>query len=240
MKRQISISGGCFWNPYLKDNVDKDIKLISKLDVDGFEFLLGDALDLLTFKFKKSSIKTLKNYEFNTVHIPFFLDKEELILANDKRSRRIMKKIYEIYNQANAVNINMHPQQIKSFKIFDTKNYNYSIENMEMHYGFDISYYKKFLKKGFKLVLDTTHASEANEINKLTRAFKKKIIYIHLSANYFNHLHIPLHALKEEYLKPLNMIKKSKFPIVLESQIGAKGIEEYKKEIDFVRKWLNF
>ena len=239
MKRLICISNGSFWNPYLKEDVDKNIKISSKLDVDGFEFLLGDVMDLLTFKFKKNSVKILKSFEFNTVHAPFHLDGEHFFLSNNKRSRRIMKKLYEIYDQINAVNLNIHPQQIKSLKILDTKNYQHSIENMEMHQELKIKDYNKFLKKGFKLVLDTTHASEAGELDKLFKTFRKKIVYTHLSANYFNHLHLPLHALKEEYLEPLNIIKKEDFPIVLENQTGARSLDEYKKEINFLRKWLN-
>ena len=152
-----------------------------------------------------------------------------------------MKKVYDIYDKINAVNINIHPQQIKNFKIFDTKNYQHSIENMEMHHEFDVKYYAQILKKNpsFKLVLDTTHASEGGELNKLFKAFKQRIVYTHLSANYFNHLHLPLHTLNREYLKPFGIIKKAKFPIVLENQIGAKDVKEYKKEIEFVRKWLN-
>ncbi|MBW2981290.1 hypothetical protein KY343_00275 [Candidatus Woesearchaeota archaeon] len=239
MKRLICISKGCFWNPHEREDVNRYIRQASKLDIDGIEFLIGDALDLLTFRLKKSSIKILKNLKFNTIHAPFHLDKEILFFSNNKRSKRILKKLHEIYDKMNAVNINIHPQQIEDFRVFDMKNYNYSIENMEMHHEFKIKDYKKFLKKGFKLVLDTTHASEANELNKLLKIFKKKIVYTHLSANYFNHLHIPLHVLKEEYLKPLNIIKKGNFPIVLESQIGTEDIREYKKEVEFVRKWLN-
>lgn len=241
MRRLVCISKGCFWNRYLKGNVNNNVKLISKLDVDGFEFLLGDAIDLLTFKFKKSSIKILKNLKFNTVHAPFHLDGEHFFLSNNKISKRIMNKLYEIYDQINAVNLNVHPQQIKSFKIFDTKNYQHSIESMEFKDKFSIQYYNKILQKNpsFKFVLDTTHALESQELAKLFKAFKKKIIYAHLSANYFHHLHLPLHILKEEYLKPLNIIKKSKFPIVLENMIGTKDIKEYKQEVNFVRKWLN-
>lgn len=240
MRRLICISNGCFWSPYHKEDTNKNVKLLSKLDADGFEFLLGDVMDLLTFKFKKSSIKILNKYNFNTIHMPFHIDGEKFLLGNDKRSKRIIKKIYGIYDQINAVNINIHPQQIKSFKIFDTKNYNHSIENMEVHHEFGIDYYKRILRKNpsFKFVLDTTHASEAKELDKLFKTFKKNIVYTHLSANYFNHLHIPLHALNKEYLKSFSTIKKGNFPIVLENQIGEKNIEEYRKEINFVRKWL--
>jgi hypothetical protein len=239
MKRLISISKGCFWNPHLKEDVDKDVRLISKLNVDGMEFLLGDVMDLLTFKFKKKSVKILKKLKFNTIHAPFYLNGEPLTLSSNKRSKRIMKKLYEIYDQINAVNINIHPQQIESFGIFNRKKYNHSIENMEVHHDFNIKYYRKFLKKGFKFVLDTTHASEAGELDKLFNAFNKEIVYVHLSANYFNHLHLPLHALNKKYLKPFKIIKKGKFPIVLESQIGTGSTKEYKKEVNFVRKWLN-
>ncbi|MBW2966567.1 hypothetical protein KY342_05675 [Candidatus Woesearchaeota archaeon] len=241
MRRLICISTGCLFNPYLKEDINKEVRLLSKLKIDGVEFLIGDAIELLPFKLKKDTIKILKNFEFNTIHVPFILDGEKLFLSNNKRSKRIMNKIYEIYDNINAVNINLHPHQIKSFKIFDIKNYQYSIENMEMHHEFGIKYYRNILKKNpsFKFILDTTHASEGGELNNLFKAFKKKIIYTHLSANYFNHLHIPLHALNKEYLKPFEIIKKGKFPIVLENQIGTRDITEYKKEIEFVRRWLN-
>jgi len=232
------MSTGCLWNPYLEENKNKEIKLLSKLDIDGVEFLIGDAVELLPFKIKKETVKILRNFEFNTIHMPFHIDGEKFLLGNDKRSKRIMKKIYDIYDKINAVNINIHPQQIKSFKIFDMKNYNYSIENMEMHHAFQAGYYKKFLKKGFKFVLDTTHASEAEELSRLFKTFRKNIVYAHLSANYFNHLHLPLHALNKDYLKPLGIIKKGKFPVVLENQTGTRSLDEYKKEVSFVRKWL--
>jgi len=241
MKRIISISTGCMFNPYLKEDLNKDIKLLSKLDIDGLEFLIADAINLLSFRLKKETIRILRRYKFNTIHAPFHLAEESLEFSNNKRSQRIMAKIYEIYDQINAVDINIHPHQIKSYKIFDTKNYQHSIENMEMHHELDIRYYSKILKKNpsFKLVLDTTHASEGGELNQLFKAFKQKIIYSHLSANYFNHLHLPFHALNKEYLKPFEIIKKGNFPIVLENQIGSKDVKEYKKEIEFVRKWLN-
>ena len=56
MKRLVCISNGCFWNPHQRKDLNKHIKLIAKLDIDGFEFLLADALDLLTFKFKKTKL----------------------------------------------------------------------------------------------------------------------------------------------------------------------------------------
>jgi hypothetical protein len=239
MRRLVCISTGVHFNPYSGVDANNELKMCSELDVDGVELLIGEARELLKFRLNKKYAKSLRDLKFNTIHVPFVLNGKNLFFSDNNISKQILKRLYFLYDKLNAANINIHPQQIKCFKILDMKNYQHSIENMEMHYGFKIRQYRKFLDKGFKFVLDTSHASEAGELDKLFKAFKKDIIYTHLSANYFNHLHVPLHALKEEYLKPLQIIKKGKFPIVLESQIGAKDIKEYEKEVNFARKWLS-
>ena len=244
MRRHVCSSTGCMYAPIpgrkyiLRDKINKVIKLWSKLDIDGVEILFGDARKLIKSKFNKSSIKILKDLPFNTLHFPFKVDEEKLLVKNDAFTKKVLKKIYEICDKINVQSINIHQQQIKNFKVLN-KYYNYTIENMEMHHGFNVKYYKDIMKKhNFKFVLDTTHAGESGEIDKLYKAFKKDISYTHLSANYFNHLHIPFHAMNKEYLKPFSVVKKKKFPIILESQIGVKDINEYKQEVDFVRKWL--
>jgi len=246
MKRILSISTGCFYSINKGYNrvmeMDGVIKLCSKMDVDGVEILFGNVAELIKYKFKKETLDILRSMKFNTIHAPFYHQKkEDMIFSNKPIARKALAKIYHAYDMINAKNINFHPQQVKNFKIFDTINYQHSIENMEKHHNFDINYYNKIFKNNhsFKFVLDTTHSSEAGELNKLFKVFNKKIIYCHLSANYFNHLHLPLHVLNKEYLKQFNIIKKSRFPIVLENQTGTKTIGEYKKEVDFVRKWLN-
>lgn len=241
MKRIVSISNGCFYNPYCKDDINRAIKIVSKLDIDGFEFFLGDADDLLKFRFSKSSLKILKNFKFNTIHAPFADRGKRLFFSKRKRSKHILKRIYSIYDKINAKNINMHPFQIKNCSVFDTINYSHSIENMEKIHDFSIDYYKAALLNlpDFKFVLDVSHAGESGEINKLIRAFKKDIIYFHLSANYYSRLHLPLHALRKEYLNKLDIIKSYNFPFVIESQIESCRLDEYKKEVQFVRKWLN-
>ena len=129
MKRKICISTGCAHNPYVTDDINKQIKLFSKLDIDGMEILLGDAERLLRSKLNKESIKILKNFEFNTFHVPFYFCENHLYFHDNKLTKRIFNKIYPICDKINAKNINIHPQQINNFKILD-KNYNYSIENM--------------------------------------------------------------------------------------------------------------
>lgn len=245
MKRKICISTGCF---YTKDKsynrvmeMDKVIKTASNLDVDGIEVLFGSAAELIKYKFNKRTIDILKKMKFNTIHAPFYTTKKEsLIFSNKPIVRKVLAKIYNLYDLIGAKNINFHPHQIKNFRIFNTTDYQHSIENMEKYHRFDESYYAKIFNENpsFKFVFDTTHASESGELNRLFARFNKKIIYSHLSSNYFNHLHIPLHALNKEYLKPLNIIKKGKFPLILESQIGTKTISEYKKEVDFLKNWL--
>lgn len=242
MRRKICISKGAFWNPYLNEDVNKFVtKIVPKLDIDGVEFLLGEETEFHRFKFTKASLNILKDYDFNTIHVPFRGKRLPLIFCKNKRTKKMLNSIHNMYDMINAKSINIHPQQIQNFNVFDTENYNYTIENMEIHHQFSLNDYANMLKDNpkFGFVLDTTHATEANELNQLVKRFRKDISYAHLSATYFNHLHLPLHALRPEYLKPLNIIKKEKFPLILECQIGTRDVKEYKKEVDFVRRWIN-
>ena len=238
--KSVCISNGLLYNPYKKENINKNIKLISKLDVDGFEFLLGSAEQVMAFKFNKESLKILRDLKHNSVHVPFYLKNNDLFFSNNILTKKLLNKLYYIYDKINADNINIHPQQIKNYKIFNIKDYQHSIENMELEHNLNIKDYKKILKQNpqFKFVLDTTHANEEGKLKQIFNEMRKHIVYTHLSCNYFNHLHLPLHVLRPQFLKPLEIIKKGKFPIVLESQIGVDNIKAYQAEISFVRKWI--
>ena len=67
----------------------------------------------------------------------------------------------------------------------------------------DLKYYSDIFKKNpcFNMVLDTTHAVAAGNLKQLIKRFEKKIVYSHFSANYFDHLHMPLHSVDKKYLK---------------------------------------
>jgi sugar phosphate isomerase/epimerase len=139
-----------------------------------------------------------------------------------------------------AVNLNMHPEDVKDFSVF-SKDYGHSIENMESSHELRYKDYDKILRQNdnFRLVIDTTHALYSGQLNGLFNRFRKKIVYSHLSMNYHEHLHLPLNIFSKERLNALNIIKKDKFPVVIESQTGDIEAKEYKKEVNFVRKWLN-
>ncbi len=240
MGRKICISTGCFFNRHEDMDINKQIALCSKLDIDGVEILFGDAKRLLRQRISRDSINILRGFEFNTFHMPFHLKKKRMLFVNNRITRKVFAKVYDICDKADVVNINLHSPQIRNFRLFD-RNYNYSIENMERKDKLKADDYKRFFRKhrNFRFVLDTTHASEAGELGELIRELKEHIVYFHLSANYFNHLHLPLHVLKEKYLSGLNLLKGLKVPVVIENQIGTDGIKEYKEEIGFVRKWLS-
>ena len=245
MKRLMCISTGCFHSRHVKKEApaNEKIKLCSKLDVDGIELIFAHVEHLANFKLNKESVNILKNMKFNTIHLPFYqkIKKSEDFIFNDSPLvKRVMNKAYRLYDQIDAKNIVIHSNLVKNYELFDVLNYQHSIENMEFKHHFKISDYSKILKENpsFKMVFDTTHAGEGKEMHTLIKNFKNKMIYCHLSSNYFNHLHIPFHVLNKEYLKPFEPIKKLNMPVILESQIGAKTINEYKKEVDFVRKWL--
>ena len=241
--RKVCISTGCMSSPtqggdYLPVfKFDKVIDMCSKLNIDGVEILFGDARRLFNAKIMKKTVNQLKDLPFNTFHFPFKIGKERVYLRNDNVTKKILKKMYQICDKADVQSINIHPQQLKNRRVLN-KDYNYTVENMEQHHGFTNNDYKQLMKKtGWKFVFDTTHAGEMGKIDNIFKAFKKDILYAHLSSNYYNHLHIPLHVLNPKYLTPLSVLKKSKFPLVIESQIGSKDIKEYKEEVNFIRKW---
>ena len=148
--RKICISTGSFYRITANDydvakEMNQVINMCSKLNVDGIELLFGNGAELLKFKLNESSIKIFKKLKFNTLHAPFSYKESKFYFMDSKLTKRILKKMYELYDLIGAKSINLHPQQIKNFKVFD-KNYNYTIENMEIRHRFKVKDYKKILK----------------------------------------------------------------------------------------------
>jgi hypothetical protein len=165
---------------------------------------------------------------------------ERLHFKNDPYYKRLLNKLYSMYDQIEADNINFHHNQIDDYNVFNVKDYQHSIENMPPHHKLTIKLCKSLLRKSkFKLVLDATHALAGNELKEFINAFKKDILYLHLSAFEDENDHRFLHRVRKDSLRKLEPVKKLKCPVVVETWTEDKRIRPYQKEIDFVRRWLN-
>lgn len=244
-KNKICFSTGNFYISGKKKNLNKDILRCSKLDIDGVEIILGTLPEINTFKPTKQTLKFLKTLDYNTIHAPFHLnnDRERIYYKNSSKYKKLLEKLHKLYDKINAHNIIFHTNLIKNFKLLKPGNYQYSIEN-SMGSVYTIAHYREILINNpyLKIVLDTTHSLEHSqtELKELIKNFKKRIIYIHLSGYENKRFHIPLHMLKNKSsLKLVSPVKKLNVPIVIETWIGKKDINLFKKEVSFVKKWLN-
>lgn len=243
MKRLVCFSSGSLYVSTEKSDFHRDIKKCFKLRrTDGVEILFAEATKLIQFKFDKSELDFLRGLKFKTIHAPFYFNAKHLKARynNSPVYKKLLKKLYRLYDQIECDNINIHPHQIRSYKIFNTKDYQHSIENATPRQNFAVGYYRKILKNNtnFKFVLDTTHALAGGELKKLAKEFKKDIIYCHLSAFENERLHLFLHATGKRALKELNPVKKLNCPVVSETWTEDPKLKPHQKEIDFARRWI--
>jgi len=245
-KNKICFSTGNFYISGKKKDLNKDILKCSKLDIEGVEIIFGTLPEVNTFKPKKQTLKFLKTLNYNTIHAPFHFnnDSERIYYKNSSRYKKLLEKLHKFYDKINAYNINFHTNLIKNYKLLKPGDYQYSIEN-SMGTTYTISNYRKILANNphLKLVIDTTHSLEHSktELKELIKNFKKKIIYVHLSGFENEKGHIPLHMLKSKNsLKLIYPIRKLNVPMIIETWIDKPTIIKiFKKEISFVKKWLN-
>lgn len=254
MKRLVCFSTGNFFKAKLKRSLNKEINLCSKLKgIDGIEIMLPVASQLNKYTISNRNLKFLKELKFNTIHAPFYLNKnKKMRYWNTKRYAKILDKIHKIYDKIEAKNINFHIHHIKNFQVLKIKNnfqvlknkdYQYSIENVLPRHKIGLDYYKRVLGQNpeIGLVLDTTHALaySAEHLKRMVKLFKKRIIYCHLSAISGEINHQLLTSASKRDLNKLNPIKRLKSPVVIETWTGKKDIPMFQKEIRFVRRWLS-
>jgi hypothetical protein len=230
-----------------KDRHDQ-IKACLELDVDGIEVLFPTIRSMIGFKFTGSEIKKLRKFKFNTIHFPFW-DKRErqtAYLRNKGYYRKAIEKVFHLAEQINAVNINLHAHQLKNPKLFDGFDKNrLSFENLEEKQNFEIKDYKIVIEKypEFKMLLDISHGIRTKQLETLLKNFKDKIKLIHLSiakgpGN--GNDHFMLHRFDQIKVRRLDIIKKLDCPVIIEAG-REKGLtmDDFRKEIKYVRKWLN-
>jgi len=224
----------------------KKIDECFKYNIDGIEILFPTAPTLRNFKLKKEQKNKLQKLKFNTIHLPFYKEKpkQTIYYWNTPYYRKLIEKAYNIAKEINAVNINLHAHQLKNPKVFDgLEDIPYTIENLTFRWNYNINDYKKRLKQNpnLGLLLDISHAMQTKQLNSLIKNFKNKIKFIHLSASKApKDDHYVLHKFDPKKVKQLEIIKKLKCPVIIEAgKEKDLTTEDIKKEIKFVRKWLN-
>jgi hypothetical protein len=242
--RKIIFSTG---NLYLVcNNIYDKIENSLKLDVDGVELLFANSKDLINFKLKKDHKKKLRKLKFNTIHVPFFRENKEtqMYFWNDNYSKKVIKKIYLIAKEIDAVNINFHAHQVKNPKVLKgLHGMHCTFENMTQGIGFGLNDYKNLFKDNpkFDMLLDTSHGIRTGLLKDLVKTFKKRIKFIHLSgATGPKDDHYLLYNFKHKNKKQLEIVKKLKCPIIIEGG-RKKGltVKDFQKEVAYIRKWLN-
>lgn len=244
MKRIICFSTGNMYK--IHTDMNKKVSKCLKLKVDGIELLFGEASILPKFKLSKKNSIGLKKLKFNTIHLPFYKTnkKEKLYFFNTSYCKKIIGKACKIAKQIDAKNINLHAHQLKNPKVLEGfEDFNFTFENLMPHHGYNIKDYKDVLKKhpNFKFLLDTSHAILNNNLKELVKNFKDKISFVHLSAAKYDKQvdHFLVHRFNYPSRKELEIIKGLKCPVIIEAG-REKGLtlNDFKKEIKYVRKWL--
>lgn len=243
-KRIVCFSTGNLYKSF--SSIHKKIDFCSDLDVDGIELLFAYAQDLLKFKLKKSQLAKLRKFKYNTIHLPFYKDKKKnyFYWFNTKDCKKLMYKAYSIAKQINAVNLNMHANQLKNPKLMDDfKDLDYTFENITEKYRYTISDYKKVLKQNPRanFLFDVSHGIRTNQLEDIAKNFKNKIKFIHLSgAKGPKDDHYLLYKFNHPNKKRLELVKTFDCPVIIEAG-REKGVNlsDFKKEINYVKKWLN-
>jgi len=244
MARKIIFSIGNMYQ--ISKDIHKNIGNSLKLDVDGIELLFGSAESLMKFRFRKSEVAKLRKLKYNTIHLPFHnTDRRDYIyFYNKPYYRKAFEKAYDIARQINAINLNMHAHQLKNPKVIEgLDDIGFTFENLTRRHSWGINNYKGVFEKNprFGMLLDTSHGLMTNQLERLVDNFKDRIRFVHLSGSKGKEDdHILVHRFFHPNKKRLDIIKKLKCPVIIEAG-REKGLrlEDFKKEIRYVRRWLN-
>ncbi len=235
--RIFSFALGNVWSWTKSKNRNDLITYARKLNVSGVEITFSSKEELFLFKLSKSNKSWLKNLNYVTIHAPFYLIKKS------KTESEIIKQldiISKIYNEINAQNVIIHPNDLLPLKILNRYNFNISTENLPKRHHITISDLRKILNKYPKigLCLDVSHAYRWSkyETPNLIKAFKNKISQVHFSGTYKRKEHQSLKNVTKDFLYSLQSVKELKVPIVIEEDIKVKDLKFVKNEIEYIKK----
>lgn len=236
MKRIFSFALGTLWRCAASKNINVLIKYAKKLDISGVEITLASKEELYSFKLSKNNKSWLTHLDYVSVHAPFKLVTES---ENKEEIIRQLNVISRVYNEINAQNVIIHPDELPAPGILKEYNFNISAENIPPRHHISIPKLREILNKYPKisLCLDVSHAYlySKYETDKLIKTFGDEISQIHLSGTYKKKDHQSLQKVSKDFLFSIEPIKKLDVPIVIEEDIKVKNLKLVKEEIEYIK-----
>ncbi|PIV47107.1 hypothetical protein COS21_01730 [bacterium (Candidatus Gribaldobacteria) CG02_land_8_20_14_3_00_41_15] len=237
MPRIISFALGSVWRWEKSKNRDDFIKYAKNLGIDGVELTFSSKEELFAFKLSSDNEKFLRGLDYVTIHAPFDFMKGA---GNEKEQIRQLDAIFRIYMQVGAKNVILHPHDLPGGKILDKFHFKVSTENLRKKRNVTISDFKKIFEKYPKvgLCVDVSHAYSwsKQETEKLIKAFSDRITQFHFSGAYRGKDHQSLKMVSKDFLSSIELLFKSKAPIIIEEDIKVKSEKFLREEIELVKK----
>jgi hypothetical protein len=209
------------------ENISKEnFEVFRSLGCNAIEIYCLDDKDLekLILEIKPGD---LGGFSYVSLHAPMITNIETL---------ELLQKAHDIFHFNLVV---IHPDEIESWNIFSKFTFPFAIENMD--WKKEIGKYLESMQDIFSkidapMVFDVNHCYTNDPSLRLAHdmaeMFKDKIKEIHLSG--FEKYHEPLFKTKQ--LEILQAIPDKNVPIIIESE--CETIEDVKKELDYIKKFL--
>ncbi|MBU1111522.1 MAG: hypothetical protein ABIG93_04795 [archaeon] len=212
------------------------LTLCKKYNFNSYE-LTYSCEDELEIDLNDKSIKFLKALECVSIHYPF-----HDIIEDNEQTRRIFKKINQIYHETDSKLIVTHPEQVKNWdfvknleKEFDVK----IVTELQIPSKFHLDGFDKLLSKvDVRFVFDIGHA-EFHDFELLKVFFDKysnRICEVHLNKVFDNkaHSHFFMHGAS----KTLELVKNLDVPMIIEEAFDPDKIEDIEKEIKYLLNYF--
>ena len=214
---------------------------LKELDISGIEITFATKERLYSHNPPAEIDQSLRRFRYIAIHAPFHLVKEA---KNEEEVIKQLDIIAKLYSELKAKNVIIHPDNLPPPEILSKYHFKVSIENLRKKRNITISKLRKIFKQYHKIsfCLDTSHAYSWSkyETGKLIKAFKNKITQVHLSACYKGKDHQSLRKATKDFLFSIASIKKLDIPIIIEAYSKKIAFEFLKKEIEYIKKFLNF
>ncbi len=240
MKRIISFALGNLWRWSKSPNRGDLIAYAKELKIDGLEITFSSKEELYAFGLSKNDERWLKSLEHVTIHAPF-----EMIrgAASEQEIIEQLKIIAKLYQNLNAQNVIIHPQDLPDAQILNQFHFNVSTENLSPKSKITIPKLKKIFKAypQIGLCLDVSHAYlwSQDETPKLVQAFADRITQIHFSGTYRRRDHQSLGIVSNNFLASLAPIFKLNAPIVIEEDMPKRNIDSLLDEVRLIREMFD-
>ncbi len=239
MKNPICISTGSIGKIF-EDRYSEKIEALRRFSSAGLELSFPYPEHLLSFEINKDSLKYLQILKFNSIHAPT----HDIVYSDNKKCKKVLKKITELYKQINARNVVFHKDSIKDYSVITDYDFIASIENDDWRKPKNTTEDMKNIldnNKEFKLTLDFAHAIvTSSDISEYINYFRDRLTEIHISIVLIkesgSHTFLHKHDSKEMrgLIQPLKTVDA---PLVLECEVSSpKEIELIGKEMDFLKK----